>query len=138
MRSPPRVGAGDFNGNPPGGQELFNRLAAEIEQDNSKMAVDDDNDGDEEDEEEDDDGEEEDEEECSNGSPADEDQSNNSHLNEEWHSGTRSLAVYFSPYNSPPSLFPCKFHVACRKILLFRVQFVFKKLLCDKRLIFVN
>lgn len=89
MRSPPRVDAGDFNGNPPGGQELFSRLAAEMEQDSNKMAVDDDNDGDEEDEEE----EEDDEEECSNGSPGDEDQSNNSQLNEEWHSGTSSLAV---------------------------------------------
>lgn len=96
MRSAPRVDAGDFNGNPPGGQELFNRLAAEIEQDNNKMAVDDDNDGDEEDEDEEEDGEEEDEEECSNGSPGDEDQSNNSQLNEEWHSGTRSQAVCFS------------------------------------------
>uniref|UniRef100_A0A669B3R2 non-specific serine/threonine protein kinase n=1 Tax=Oreochromis niloticus TaxID=8128 RepID=A0A669B3R2_ORENI len=70
------VGAGDFNGNPPesGDQELFNRIAAEIDQDNNQMAVDDDDDEDEEDEEEDDEGDEEEEEECSNGSPADEEQ----------------------------------------------------------------
>ncbi|XP_025758592.1 serine/threonine-protein kinase Nek1 isoform X2 [Oreochromis niloticus] len=95
------VGAGDFNGNPPesGDQELFNRIAAEIDQDNNQMAVDDDDDEDEEDEEEDDEGDEEEEEECSNGSPADEEagelltngvgeenHSNNRQLNEEWHS----------------------------------------------------
>uniref|UniRef100_A0A669BU41 non-specific serine/threonine protein kinase n=1 Tax=Oreochromis niloticus TaxID=8128 RepID=A0A669BU41_ORENI len=70
------VGAGDFNGNPPesGDQELFNRIAAEIDQDNNQMAVDDDDDEDEEDEEEDDEGDEEEEEECSNGSPADEEE----------------------------------------------------------------
>nr|XP_024654575.1 serine/threonine-protein kinase Nek1 isoform X1 [Maylandia zebra] len=97
------VGAGDFNGNPPESrdQELFNRIAAEIDQDNNQMAVDDDEDEDEE--EEDDEGdeeeEEEEEEECSNGSPADEEagelltngvgeenHSNNRQLNEEWHS----------------------------------------------------
>lgn len=100
------VGAGDFNGNPPesGDQELFNRIAAEIDQDNNQMAVDDDDDEDEDEEEEDDEGdeeeEEEEEEECSNGSPADEEagelltngvgeenHSNNRQLNEEWHSG---------------------------------------------------
>ncbi len=107
------VGAGDFNGNPPEGedQELFNRLAAEIEQDSSRMAVDDDDDdGDDDDEEEEEEdeeeeGDEEDEdEECSNGSPGDEEagepltngvgeenHSNNSQLNEEWHSGTRNV-----------------------------------------------
>lgn len=97
------VGAGDFNGNPPEGQELFNRLAAEIDQDNNKMAVDDDDDDDEEEEEEEGDEEEDDdEEECSNGSPGDEDHSNNSQLNEEWHSGTRSL---ISPVHINPPLF---------------------------------
>ncbi|XP_065325797.1 serine/threonine-protein kinase Nek1 isoform X3 [Pelmatolapia mariae] len=95
------VGAGDFNGNPPesGDQELFNRIAAEIDQDNNQMAVDDDDDEDEDEEEEDDEGDEEEEEECSNGSPADEEagelltngvgeenHSNNRQLNEEWHS----------------------------------------------------
>ncbi|XP_035509684.1 serine/threonine-protein kinase Nek1 isoform X2 [Morone saxatilis] len=101
------VGAGDFNGNPPEGedQELFNRIAAEIDQDNNQMAVDDDDDDDdgdddEEEEEEEEEGDEEDEdEECSNGSPVDEEagelltngvgeenHSNNSQLNEEWHS----------------------------------------------------
>lgn len=98
------VGAGDFNGNPSesGDQELFNRIAAEIDQDNNQMAVDDDDDEDEDEEEEDDEGdeeEEEEEEECSNGSPADEEagelltngvgeenHSNNRQLNEEWHS----------------------------------------------------
>lgn len=106
------VGAGDFNGNPPEGedQELFSRIAAEINQDNIRMAVDDDDDDDdnddddeEEDEEEDEDEEDEDEE-CSNGSPGDEEagelltngvgeesHSNNSQLNEEWHSGTRNV-----------------------------------------------
>ncbi|XP_008297134.1 serine/threonine-protein kinase Nek1 isoform X2 [Stegastes partitus] len=110
MRSSPEVGSGDFNGNPPegGDQELFNRIAAEMDQDNNKMAVDDDEDEDdeeEEDEEEDEEGEEdeeeedEEEEECSNGSPGDEEagelltngvgeenHSNTSQLNEEWHS----------------------------------------------------
>lgn len=76
------VSAGDFNGNPPEGRELFSRLAAEIDQDNNNMAVDE-----EEEEEEDEDGDEEEEEDGSNGSPADEDHSNNSQLNEEWHSG---------------------------------------------------
>lgn len=101
------VGAGDFNGNPPDGEdhELFNRIAAEIDQDN-QMAVDDDDDDDEEDEDEEE-GEEEDDdedEECSNGSPGDEEAgelltngvgeengSNNRQLNEEWHSGRRNL-----------------------------------------------
>uniref|UniRef100_A0AAQ5Y6B8 non-specific serine/threonine protein kinase n=1 Tax=Amphiprion ocellaris TaxID=80972 RepID=A0AAQ5Y6B8_AMPOC len=103
--------SGDFNGNPPetGDQELFNRIAAEVDQDNNKMAVDDDEDDDDEEEGEDDDDEEEDEEgeeeeeedeeECSNGSPGDEEagelltngvgeenHSNTSQLNEEWHS----------------------------------------------------
>ncbi|XP_022055195.1 serine/threonine-protein kinase Nek1 isoform X2 [Acanthochromis polyacanthus] len=110
MRSSAEVGAGDFNGNPPeaGDQELFNRIAAEVDQDNNKMAVDDDEDDDEEEEDDDDDDdeedeegdeEEEDEEECSNGSPGDEEagelltngvgeenHSNTSQLNEEWHS----------------------------------------------------
>lgn len=100
------VGAGDFNGNPPESrdQELFNRIAAEIDQDNNRMALDDDEDEDEDEEEEDDEGDEEEEEEaeeeCSNGSPADEEagelltngvgeenHSNNRQLNEEWHSG---------------------------------------------------
>ncbi|XP_073333314.1 serine/threonine-protein kinase Nek1 isoform X3 [Pagrus major] len=85
------VGAGDFNGNPPEGedQELFNRLAAEIDQDNNQMAVDDDDDDDDDEEEEEDEeeGEEDEEdEECSNGSPGEEDRSNNSQINEEWHS----------------------------------------------------
>lgn len=96
------VGAGDFNGNPSegGDQELFDRIAAEINQDSNHMAVDDDDD-DEEDEDDDDDENEEgdEEEECSNGSPADEEagelllngvgeenHSNNRQLNEEWHS----------------------------------------------------
>ncbi|XP_044054578.1 serine/threonine-protein kinase Nek1 isoform X2 [Siniperca chuatsi] len=97
------VGAGDFNGNPPEGedQELFNRIAAEIDRDNNRMAVDDDNDDDDDDdddEEEEGDAEDE-EEECSNGSAGDEEagelltngvgeenHSNNSQLNEEWHS----------------------------------------------------
>uniref|UniRef100_A0AAQ5Y823 non-specific serine/threonine protein kinase n=1 Tax=Amphiprion ocellaris TaxID=80972 RepID=A0AAQ5Y823_AMPOC len=92
-----------------GDQELFNRIAAEVDQDNNKMAVDDDEDDDDEEEGEDDDDEEEDEEgeeeeeedeeECSNGSPGDEEagelltngvgeenHSNTSQLNEEWHS----------------------------------------------------
>ncbi|CAJ1059944.1 serine/threonine-protein kinase Nek1 isoform X2 [Xyrichtys novacula] len=106
MRSSSEVGAGDFNGNPPEGreQELFNRIAAKINQDNNQMAMDDDDDDDEE-EDEGDEGEEEEEEEddedeeCSNGSPGDgeggellsngvgeENHSNHSQLNEEWHS----------------------------------------------------
>uniref|UniRef100_A0A8D0AQ68 non-specific serine/threonine protein kinase n=1 Tax=Sander lucioperca TaxID=283035 RepID=A0A8D0AQ68_SANLU len=104
MRNTPEVGAGDFNGNRPDGEDqvLFNRIAAEIDQDNNLMAVDDDDD-DEEEEEEEEEGEEEDEEdedeECSNGSPGDEEagelltngvgersHSNNSPLNEEWQS----------------------------------------------------
>lgn len=85
LRSTIEVSAGDFNGNPPEGQELFNSLSAEIDQDNNNMAVDDD----EADEEEEDDGDEEaEEEDCSNG----EDHSHNSQLNEEWHSGI----FYFS------------------------------------------
>ncbi|XP_034565573.1 serine/threonine-protein kinase Nek1 [Notolabrus celidotus] len=103
MRSSAEVGAGDFNGNPPESEDLFNRIAAEINQDNNQMAVDDDDDDDEEEEEEDegDEGEEDEEdedEECSNGSPGDEEggnllsngvgenHSNHSQLNEEWHS----------------------------------------------------
>ncbi|XP_069006843.1 serine/threonine-protein kinase Nek1 isoform X2 [Embiotoca jacksoni] len=114
MRGPPEVGAGDFNGNPPEGrdQELFNRMAADMEQDNNQMAVDEDDDDEEEEEEEEEEDEEEEEEEgeededeedeneeCSNGSPGDEEagelltngvgeenHSNNSQLNEEWHS----------------------------------------------------
>ncbi|XP_032382145.1 serine/threonine-protein kinase Nek1 isoform X4 [Etheostoma spectabile] len=102
MRNTPEVGAGDFNGNRPDGQNqvLFNRIAAEIDQDNNQMAVDDD-DEEEEEEEEEEEGEEEDDEdeECSNGSPGDEEaeelltngvgegtHSNNSPLNEEWQS----------------------------------------------------
>lgn len=98
------AGAGDFNGNPPDGEdhELFTRLAAEMDQDN-QMAVDDDDDDDEEGEQEEEgeeDDDEDEEEECSNGSPGDEEAgelltngvgeengSNNSQLNEEWHSG---------------------------------------------------
>lgn len=96
VESAPEVSAGDYNGNPPEGQELFNSLAMELDQDNDNMAVDDDDDEadeDEDEEEEDDDCEEEEAEEddCLNGSPADEDRSqNNSHLNEEWHSGMKS------------------------------------------------
>ncbi|GAA6217836.1 serine/threonine-protein kinase Nek1 isoform X1 [Lates japonicus] len=109
MRSPPEVGAGDFNGNPPESedQEFFDRIAAEIDQDSNQMAVDDDDDDDDEEEEdEEEEGEEEEEdddededEECSNGSPGDEEagelltngvgeenHSNNRQLNEEWHS----------------------------------------------------
>ncbi|XP_076582578.1 serine/threonine-protein kinase Nek1 isoform X2 [Chaetodon auriga] len=110
MRSSPEVGAGDFNRIPPeaGDQELFNRIAAEIDQDNNQMAVDDDEDDEEdedddeeeeEEEEEGEEGEEDEDEECSNGSPGDEEagelltngvgeenHSNNSQLNEEWHS----------------------------------------------------
>ncbi|KAK2835889.1 hypothetical protein Q5P01_016373 [Channa striata] len=100
------VAGGDFNGNPPDDEdhELFNRIAAEIDQDNNQMGVDDDDDDeDDEDEDEEDECEEEEdedeEEECSNGSPVDEEagelltngvgegnNSNNSQLNEEWHS----------------------------------------------------
>lgn len=99
METAPEVSAGDFNGNPPEGPELFSSLAKEIDQDdddddNNNMAVEEDDDEDDEadEEEEDDDGEEEEAEEddCSNGSPADEDRSNKSHLNEEWHSGMKS------------------------------------------------
>ncbi|XP_071342924.1 serine/threonine-protein kinase Nek1 isoform X3 [Trachinotus anak] len=107
MRGPSEVGDGDFNGNPPESedQEFFNRIAAEINQENNQMAVDDDDDDDDDDDEEEEDeeeeGEEDDEdedEECSNGSPGDEEagellsngvgenHSNNSQLNEEWHS----------------------------------------------------
>uniref|UniRef100_A0A4W6E0U6 non-specific serine/threonine protein kinase n=1 Tax=Lates calcarifer TaxID=8187 RepID=A0A4W6E0U6_LATCA len=40
MRSPPEVGAGDFNGNPPESedQEFFDRIVAEIDQDSNQMA----------------------------------------------------------------------------------------------------
>ncbi|XP_063748126.1 serine/threonine-protein kinase Nek1 isoform X3 [Eleginops maclovinus] len=78
-------GSGDFNGNPPGGEELFNRISAEIQQD-SRMAVDDDEEEEEEEEEEDD---------VSNGSPEEagepltngaEENLSNSELNEEWQS----------------------------------------------------
>ncbi|XP_033477754.1 serine/threonine-protein kinase Nek1 isoform X2 [Epinephelus lanceolatus] len=108
MTSPPEVGAGDFNGNPPEGEDqaLFNRIAAEIDQDNNQMAVDDEDEDDEEEDEEEEEeeveeeeDEEEEDEECSNGSPGDEEagelltngveegnQSDNSQLNEEWHS----------------------------------------------------
>ncbi|XP_062280769.1 serine/threonine-protein kinase Nek1 [Scomber scombrus] len=101
MRSPPEVGAGDFNGNPPEGedQELFNRIAAEIEQENNQMAVDDDDEDEDEEEEEGEEEDEDEDEEYSNGSPGDEEagellsngvgeenHSNNSQLNEEWHS----------------------------------------------------
>ncbi|XP_029684564.1 serine/threonine-protein kinase Nek1 isoform X2 [Takifugu rubripes] len=87
MGCTPEVNAGDFNGNPPEGQELFNSLTTEIDQDNNNMVVDDDDEADEDEEEEDDgDKEEAEEEDCSNGSPAEEDHSNNSQLNEEWHS----------------------------------------------------
>ncbi|KAM4739512.1 serine/threonine-protein kinase Nek1 isoform 2-T2 [Anableps anableps] len=96
-RSPPDVGAGDFNGNPPqdGDNELFNRMAAELDQDNNQMAVDDDDDDEDEEEDEDED----EDEECSNGSPGDDEarellsngvgeerQHNGKHLNEEWQS----------------------------------------------------
>ncbi|XP_037626465.1 serine/threonine-protein kinase Nek1 isoform X2 [Sebastes umbrosus] len=105
------VGAGDFNGNPPEGEDqtLFNRIAAEINQDNNQMAVDDEDDDEDDEEEEDeeeegeeeqeDEDEEDEDEECSNGSPGDEEagellsngvgeenHSNDSQLNEEWHS----------------------------------------------------
>ncbi|MEQ2258684.1 hypothetical protein XENORESO_001162 [Xenotaenia resolanae] len=94
-RCPPDdVGAGDFNGNPPqdGDNELFNRMATELDQDN-QMAVDDDEDDEDEEEDEDED------EECSNGSPGDDEakellsngvgderQNNGKQLNEEWQS----------------------------------------------------
>ncbi|XP_047231160.1 serine/threonine-protein kinase Nek1 isoform X1 [Girardinichthys multiradiatus] len=94
-RSPPDViGAGDFNGNPPqdGDNELFNRMATELDQDN-QMAVDDDEDDEDEEEDEDED------EECSNGSPGDDEakellsngvgderQNNGKQLNEDWQS----------------------------------------------------
>ncbi|XP_067370236.1 serine/threonine-protein kinase Nek1 isoform X3 [Channa argus] len=98
------VGGGDFNGNPPDNEdnedhELFNRIAAEIDQDNNQMGDDDEDDDDEEEEEECEDEEDEgDEEECSNESPDEEagelltngvgegNHGNNSQLNEEWHS----------------------------------------------------
>ncbi|XP_014863382.1 PREDICTED: serine/threonine-protein kinase Nek1 isoform X7 [Poecilia mexicana] len=95
-------GAGDYNGNPPqeGNSELFNKIAAELDQDNNQMAVDDDEEDDEEDEDDEDEEEDEDEdEECSNGSPADDEvrellangdgeerQSDGKQLNEEWQS----------------------------------------------------
>ncbi|XP_068599346.1 LOW QUALITY PROTEIN: serine/threonine-protein kinase Nek1 [Brachionichthys hirsutus] len=82
MRSLPQAAAGDFNGNPPVGPELFSRLGSGVDQDNNRIAVDDDEEGDDEEEE----GEEdEEEEEVSNGSPDDEENSNGQ-LNEEWHS----------------------------------------------------
>lgn len=81
-------GGGDFNGNPP---EFFNRLAAEVDQDNNMMALDDDEEEEEDEEDEEEEGDEDDEE-CSNGTPGDEDRSNNSHLIEEWLSGTKSLS----------------------------------------------
>lgn len=94
IRHSPDFGVGDFNGNPPEVQELFSRLAAEMDQESNEMAVDNDEEDDDDedepegDEEEDDEDDEEAEgEECSNGSPGDEEQSNNGHLNEEWHSG---------------------------------------------------
>lgn len=96
MGCPSEMGAGDFNGNPPEAQqhqELFQRITAEMEE-NNLMAVDDDDDedGEEEDDEEED--------EASNGSPGDEEEAglllsngvggeshgNNSQLNEEWQS----------------------------------------------------
>ncbi|XP_054644994.1 serine/threonine-protein kinase Nek1 isoform X3 [Dunckerocampus dactyliophorus] len=99
MRNTAHDGTGDFNGNPNGEDEdLFNRMAVELEQDNNQMAVgDDDNDADDV-AADDDEGEEEDEEDedRSNGSPGDEEagellsngvgEGNNSQLNEEWHS----------------------------------------------------
>lgn len=99
MESPPEIGAGDFNGNPPDvqRQKFFHRIEAEMDE-NNLMAVDDD---DGEEEEEDDD---EEDEECSNGSPGDEEagellsngvgeenHSNGGQLNEEWQSGKFSL-----------------------------------------------
>ncbi|XP_054590851.2 serine/threonine-protein kinase Nek1 isoform X1 [Nothobranchius furzeri] len=100
-KSPPAVEAGDFNGNPPEvrGQELFNRITAEIDQDHSQMAVDEEEEEEEEDEEEEEEEEDDDEEECSNESPGDEEgrellsngvggehHSDDKQLNEEWHS----------------------------------------------------
>ncbi|XP_007550803.1 serine/threonine-protein kinase Nek1 isoform X6 [Poecilia formosa] len=95
-------GAGDYNGNPPqeGNSELFNKIAAELDQDNNQMAVDADEEDDEEDEDDEDEEEDEDEdEECSNGSPADDEvrellangdgeerQRDGKQLNEEWQS----------------------------------------------------
>ncbi|KAK7919320.1 hypothetical protein WMY93_010604 [Mugilogobius chulae] len=98
MGCPTEMGAGDFNGNPPEvqqHQELFQRLAAEMEQ-NNLMAVDDDDDEDGDGEEE----EDEEEEEGSNGSPGDDEEvglllsngvggrshGNDVQLNEEWQS----------------------------------------------------
>ncbi|XP_055077269.1 serine/threonine-protein kinase Nek1 [Periophthalmus magnuspinnatus] len=97
MGCPAEMGVGDFNGNPPDvqqHQELFQRFATEMEQ-NNLMAVDDDEDEEGEEEEED-----EEEDEGLNGSPGDEEDaglllsngvvggshSNNRQLNEEWHS----------------------------------------------------
>nr|XP_057929832.1 serine/threonine-protein kinase Nek1 isoform X2 [Doryrhamphus excisus] len=89
MRNPAHDGRGDFNGNAPNGQEqeLFNRMAVELEQDDNPMAVGDDDDEEEEDDEDED---------RSNGSPGDEEAGEllsngvgediNSQLNEEWHS----------------------------------------------------
>ncbi|XP_075996743.1 serine/threonine-protein kinase Nek1 isoform X2 [Genypterus blacodes] len=97
-------GAGDLNGNTAEnqGQEAFNRINAEMEQDSHQMAVDDDDDDDDEEEEGDDDEEEEEgdeEEECSNGSRGEEEtgglltngvgeenHSSDSQLDEEWQS----------------------------------------------------
>ncbi|XP_035997393.1 serine/threonine-protein kinase Nek1 [Fundulus heteroclitus] len=95
-RSPPDVpGAGDFNGNPSqaGDAELFNRMAAELDQDNNRMAVDND------DEEEEDEDEEDEDEEGSNGSSGDDEardllsngvgeecRNDGEQLNEEWQS----------------------------------------------------
>lgn len=103
IRSSPEFGAGDFNGNPPEVRELFSRLAAEMDEDSSRMAVDNEEDNDDEEDEEDEEGAEgdeeeeddEEEEECSNGSPGDEEQSNNGRLNEEWHSGTSFFLSFY-------------------------------------------
>ncbi|KAM4575305.1 serine/threonine-protein kinase Nek1 isoform 2-T2 [Fundulus diaphanus] len=97
-RSPPDVpGAGDFNGNPApaGDAELFNRMAAELNRDNNRMAVDNNDDEEEEDEEEDED----EDEEGSNGSSGDDEardllsngvgeecRNDGGQLNEEWQS----------------------------------------------------
>ncbi|XP_017278942.1 serine/threonine-protein kinase Nek1 isoform X2 [Kryptolebias marmoratus] len=107
VRSPADVGAGDLNGNPPedGDQELLRTITADIDQDNSQMAVDneddddDDDDDDVNDDDDDDEDEEDEDEECSNGSPGDEEarellsngvggehHNNDKQLNEEWHS----------------------------------------------------
>ncbi|XP_061883932.1 serine/threonine-protein kinase Nek1 isoform X3 [Entelurus aequoreus] len=102
MRNPAQDGRGDFNGKAED-EDIFNRMAAEVEQDNNNMAAgdddneadaDDDDDDDEEGEEEDEEGEE--DEDHSNGSPGDEEAGEllssgvgedlNSQLNEEWHS----------------------------------------------------